>query len=215
LLGDALASAAGKTYAQLLNQRIAQPLGLRDTTLTPSQEQCSRFLLGSRDEGPCVDTQASGASGGVYSTPADMARFLQYLLHIPGSPAQPASALAVYLKPAQLKSVQGLNHAGDPSGIGLGWIQLGDPDSPSMVMEKTGGGAGFTTYIALIPRRQTGIFFAVSDGRGGAHIDLYREANNLLAALAGVPPLPAAAHAATRARKRQSRPVRRSTPAPR
>jgi D-alanyl-D-alanine-carboxypeptidase/D-alanyl-D-alanine-endopeptidase len=138
-----------------------------------------------------------------------MTRFLQYLLHIPGSPARPASALAVFLKPAQLKSVQGLNHAGNPSGIGLGWIQLGDPDSPSMVMEKTGGGAGFTTYIALIPRRQTGIFFAVTDGRGGAHINLYREANNLLAALASVPPLP------TPARKRQSRPARRSTSAPR
>ena len=209
LLGDALASATGKTYAQLLNERISQPLGLRDTTLTPSQEQCSRLLLGSRDEGPCVDTQASGASGGVYSTPADMTRFLRYLLHIPGSPAQPASALAVYLKPAQLKSVQGLSHAGNPTGIGLGWIQLGDPDSPSMVMEKTGGGAGFSAYIALIPRRQTGIFFAVTDGRGGGHINLYREANNLLAALAGVPPLPAAA------RKRKSRPARRSTPAPR
>jgi D-alanyl-D-alanine-carboxypeptidase/D-alanyl-D-alanine-endopeptidase len=211
LLGDALASAAGKTYAQLLRERISQPLGLRDTTLTPSQEQCSRLLCGTRDEGPCVDTQASGASGGVYSTPADMTRLLQYQLHIPGSPAQPASALAVYLKPAQLKSVEGLNHAGNASGIGLGWIQLGDPASPSMVMEKTGGGAGFTTYIALIPARQTGIFFAVTDGRGGSHVNLYREANSLLAALAGVPPLPPAAHATTPARKRP-RPVRRVSP---
>lgn len=80
LLGDALACAANKTYAQLLNERIVRPLGLRDTTLTPSREQCARLLRGTGDEGPCTDTQASGASGGVYSTSADMARVLQYLL---------------------------------------------------------------------------------------------------------------------------------------
>ena len=212
LLGDALAAAAGKTYAQLLNDRISQPLGLRDTTLTPSPQQCANLLRGSRDEGPCTDTQASGASGGVYSTTADMTRLLQYLLHVPGLPAQPSSAHAVYLKPAQLKSMQGLSHAGDPSGIGLGWIQLGDPEGPSMLMEKTGGGAGFTTYIALSPKVQTGIFLAVTDGRGGGHINLYREANNLLAALADVPPLPGAARAAAPARKRQGRAVRRAAP---
>src|ERR1039458_5850125 len=83
--------------------------------------------------------------------------------------------------PAQLKSVQGLSHAGDPTGIGLGWIQLGDPDSPSALMEKTGGGAGFETYVALSPKRQTGIFLAFTDGKGSAHIDFFHEANKLLA----------------------------------
>ena len=194
LLGDALACAANKTYAQLLNERIVRPLGLRDTTLTPSSEQCARLLRGTGDEGPCTDTQASGASGGVYSTSADMARVLQYLLHTPGATAQVGPAIAVYLKPAQLKSVQGLSHAGDPTGIGLGWIQLGDPDGPSALMEKTGGGAGFETYIALSPKRQTGIFLAVTDGKGRAQISLFHEANNLLAALANVPPLPPKVH---------------------
>jgi D-alanyl-D-alanine-carboxypeptidase/D-alanyl-D-alanine-endopeptidase len=204
LLGDALASAANKTYAQLLNERIVRPLGLRDTTLTPGREQCARLLRGTGDEGPCADTQASGASGGVYSTSADMARVLQYLLHIPGATAQAGPAIAVYLKAAQLNSVQGLSHAGDPTGIGMGWIQLGDPDGPSALMEKTGGGAGFETYIALSPKRQTGIFLAVTDGKGRAHIGLFHEANNLLAALANVPPLPPKAHPVRPVGKRQS-----------
>ena len=84
-----------------------------------------------------------GASGGVYSTAADMARVLQYLLHIQGATVQAGPAIDVYLKPAELKSAQGLSHAGDPTGIGLAWIQLGDPDGPSTLIEKTGGGAGF------------------------------------------------------------------------
>jgi len=210
LLGDALASAAGATYTQLLNDRIVRPLGLRDTTLTPSGGQCARLLRGAWDEGPCTDTQASGASGGVYSTSADMARVLQYLLRIPataGAAVPAGPAIAVYLKPSQLRSVQGLSHAGDPTGIGMGWIQLGDPDGPSALMQKTGGGAGFETYVALSLKRQTGIFLAVTDGKPAAHFNLYREANNLLAALANVPPLPPKAPP-IRAVKRQSRPRR-------
>ena len=126
----------------------------------------------------------------MYSTSADMARVLQYLLRIPGATDQGGPAITVDLKPAQLKSVQGLSHAGDPTGIGMGWVQLGDPDGPSALMEKTGGGAGFETYVALSPKRQTGIFLAVTDGKGRARINLFHEANNLLAALANVPPLP-------------------------
>jgi D-alanyl-D-alanine-carboxypeptidase/D-alanyl-D-alanine-endopeptidase len=141
----------------------------------------------------------------VYSTPADMARVLQYFLHLPGSPAQPSSALAVYLKPAQLKSAQGLNHSGDATGIGLGWIQLGESDSPSRLMEKTGGGAGFETYIALSPKQQTGVFLAITDGKGRQHLDFYHEANNLLAALANVPAVPEKTHPARTAKKKHSR----------
>jgi D-alanyl-D-alanine-carboxypeptidase/D-alanyl-D-alanine-endopeptidase len=190
LLGDALASATHKSYAQLLSEQLLRPLALYSTTLVPSQQQCARLLRGNRDEGPCTDTQPSGPSGGLYSTPADMARFLGYLLRAPGYPAPPADDLAVHLTPAQLKTMDGLNHAGDPTGIGLAWIQLGDPATPSAIIEKTGGGAGFSTYLALSPSRQTGIFVAVTDGEKGWRIDLFHETNDLLAALANVPPLP-------------------------
>ena len=212
LLGDALASASNKSYAQLLHETLLQPLGMWDTTLVPSQDQCARLMQPTGDQGPCTETLASGASSGVYSTPADMAKLLQYLLHVPNSIAQPAAPLAVYLKPAQLKSVQGLSHAGNPTGIGLGWVQLGGPDTPSALMEKTGGGAGFTTYIALSPSRQTGIFLAATWGKGDATIDFFHEANNLLAALANVPPLPPKMHTAHAARHHAKH--RHSPPAP-
>jgi D-alanyl-D-alanine-carboxypeptidase/D-alanyl-D-alanine-endopeptidase len=142
-----------------------------------------------------------------------MVKLLKYLLHIPGSLAQPAAALSVYLDPAKLKSVQGLSHAGDPTGIGLGWVQLGDPATPSMLMQKTGGGAGFVTYIALSPSRQTGIFLAATWGKGDGQIDLFHEANNLLAALANVPPLPPNTRPAPAVRQ-HAKPRRRAHKAP-
>ena len=205
LLGDALAAAAHKPYAQLLHETLLQPLDMWDTTLFPTTDQCARLLQPTGDQGPCTSTEASGSSSGVYSTGADMVKLLKYLLHTPGSPAQPAAALSIYLDPAKLKSVQGLSHAGDPTGIGLGWVQLGDPATPSAIMQKTGGGAGFSTYIALNSSRQTGIFLAVTWGKGDSKIDLFYEANNLLAALANVPPLPPKTRPAPSPRHRPKR----------
>jgi serine-type D-Ala-D-Ala carboxypeptidase/endopeptidase len=192
---------------------MVRPLGLRDTTLSPSYDQCARLLVGASEQGPCTDTQPSGPSGGVYSTGADMARTLEYLLHISGTGAPMGPAMRVYLNPAQLKSVQGLNHAGDATGIGLAWIQIGDPNSLSALMEKTGGGAGFSTYIALSPKTQTGIFLAVTEGNGRSQVDFYHEANNLLAAVASVPPLPPKAHVVHAARKRKAGPHHPPKPA--
>ena len=191
LLGDALEQASGKPYAQLFQERTATPLGLRDTTLTPTPEQCSRLMIGFKDEGPCTDTQASAGSGGMYSTPNDMVRWLQYLLGLPGVPVQQNSAAqAVYILPSQLNGMKGLSHAGEPSGIGLGWIHLGLPEEPGMITEKTGGGGGFTTYIALVPARHTGIFVAMTEGRHSGHVNIFHEANNLVTLMAGLPPLP-------------------------
>jgi D-alanyl-D-alanine-carboxypeptidase/D-alanyl-D-alanine-endopeptidase len=191
LLGDALETAAGKPYAQLFAERTAIPLGLHDTTLTPTPEQCSRLLQGAKNEGPCTDTQAAAGSGGMYSTPEDMARFLKYLLGLPGVPIhQNPAALAVYILPDQLKWMQGLDHAGPPTGLGLGWVRLGQPEDPGMIMEKTGGGAGFTTYIALNPAHHIGLFLAATEARSPTHVNLFKEANNLLTVLAGLPPLP-------------------------
>jgi len=210
LLGDALAFATHKTFAQLLYEQTLRPLALYNTTLVPSQQQCARLLLGSRDEGPCTDTQPSGASGGLYSTPADMARFLQYMLRVSGYPAPPGLDLAVALTPAQLKTMDGLSHAGDPTGIGRGWIQLGDPASSSAILEKTGGGAGFSTYIALTPTRHTGIFVAVTEGNHDWRVDLFTATNDLLAAVANVPPLPPKVPRPHRIRKHGTASKRRS-----
>ena len=204
-LGDALAIASSESYAQLLHDRLLQPVGMWDTTLVPSFAQCARLLRGPRDEGPCTDTLASGASGGIYSTPADMVKFLQYLLQIPGSPTQPPAALGVALTPHQLKAMQGLSHAGDPTGIGLAWIQIGDPTTPTSIIEKTGGGAGFSTYIALSPSHHTGVFLAVTEGKDDWKINLFHEGNNLLAAVANIPPLPPKVHLTRAAPKRPVR----------
>jgi D-alanyl-D-alanine-carboxypeptidase/D-alanyl-D-alanine-endopeptidase len=188
LLADALSAAAGKPYAQLFAERIARPLGLRDTTVSPTPGECARLLIGARNEGRCTDTTAAAGSGGMYSTANDMSCWLRYLLDLPGVPIhQDPIATAAYIPAAQLRWTQGLGRAGVPTGIGLGWVHINQPDDPAMIIEKTGGGAGYTTYIALNPGRHIGLFVAATDGRHSGP-EIFHGSNDLLTYLAGLTP---------------------------
>ena len=192
-LGDALSAAAHKPYAALLAERTLKPLGMRQTTFYPNADQCSRLLVSFHGDGPCTVTEQTEGSSGLYSNATDMATWLKYLLGTggPGLPAQMRAAQEVYLAPAKLVSEKGLDHAGKPTGVGLGWVHILPIDSPSHIVEKTGGGAGFETYIAINHARRTALFLAAADGAVDTHLNLYNAANKLLLAVAGLPPLPA------------------------
>jgi len=192
LLSDALATAARTPYAALLQKRTLAPLGMWQTTFFPTSKQCERLMTGSHEEGPCTITEQTEGSSGLYSTPADMEKFLKYLVGA-GGVAQPSNASRVYLLPSSLHGQYGLDHAGRPSGIGLGWMHLGGTDDVNHVIEKTGGGAGFTTYIAIHPASRTALFVAMTEGSWRDRtpgFNLFKASNNGLLALAGLPPLP-------------------------
>jgi serine-type D-Ala-D-Ala carboxypeptidase/endopeptidase len=195
LLSDALARAAQTPYPTLLEMRVVEPLKMWETTFYPNTEQCARLLQGAHNEGSCSATDNTMGSGGLYSTPEDMARWLRYLVGDGATalPVQADAAHAVYLLARSLTSTSGLNHAGRPSGIGLGWIHLGSNDDISHIIEKTGGGAGFTTYIAIHPASHTALFVAATDGppdAGTRGFRLFQAANDALLALADLPPRP-------------------------
>ncbi len=194
LLGDALQTSAHTPYPTLLAERTTTPLAMHETGFDPTGAQCARLLQGAHDEGPCTSTDATAASSGLYSTARDMVRWLKYLLGTgtPQIPAQSATAQATYIQPDSLRRVQGLDHAGEPSGIGLGWVHTLAPaePAPNEIIEKTGGGAGFLTYIALSQPQHIGIFVAATDGRIETHLNLFRAANDVLLTLAGLPNLP-------------------------
>jgi D-alanyl-D-alanine-carboxypeptidase/D-alanyl-D-alanine-endopeptidase len=191
LLSDALAKASHMPYDALLDKLTLKPLKMWNTTFYPNPRQCERLMTGAHEEGPCTITANTEGSSGLYSTPADMVKFLSYLVGA-GSPAQSDDARKVYLMPSSLKGQYGLDHAGKPSGIGLGWMHVGGNEDVSHIIEKTGGGAGFTTYIAFHPASHTALFVAVTEGRHGWRpgFNLFKASNNDLLALAGLPPLP-------------------------
>ena len=192
LLSDALQSAAHRQYARLLAERTLNPLHMQQTTFFPTAEQCRHLLIGAHDDGPCTTTEATAGSSGLYSTAGDMGIWLKYLLRadVPDRSVDGTSAQSIYILPADLVRQKGLDHAGEPTGVGLGWIHILPADSPSHIIEKTGGGAGFETYIAINHSRNTAIFVAATDGLVETHVNLFNAANKFLLAVAGLPPLP-------------------------
>ena len=194
-LSDALETATHRQYAAVLAERTLNPLHMWNTTFFPSAAQCSKLLLSVHDEGPCTSTEETAGSSGLYSTANDMVTWLQYLL-AQDSPVGTAAlgedpaAQGTYILPSELVSQKGLDHAGEPTGVGLGWIHILSLGEPSHIVEKTGGGAGFLTYIAINHSRHTAIFVAATDGGIETHLNVYNAANKLLLAVAGLPPLP-------------------------
>lgn len=193
LLSDALGAAAGKPYASLLQAYTTVPLGMADTTPAPNAEQCARMIVGGTPARPCGDQTIMAGAGGVYSTAADMAIWMRYQLGVGAQrdPERRAVAQRIYIDRSALTFAQGLDHAGYAAGIGLAWIRLrpvhwfGPP-----LIEKTGNIGGFTSYIAMQPERQIGVFVAIARPAKSRHTmySIIMGVNNLVTALAGGPP---------------------------
>jgi len=189
-LGDADAAGAGASYGEALRDWVTAPLGMADTTANPSPTACSRMMAGDPvwPAPPCTDQSFHAASGGLYSTANDMARWM--VSQLGADPVRRISQ-ATYVRRDQLAYASGVDIAGPANGIGLAWIELAPDAGHPRLIEKTGGGYGFMTYLVLDPARRIGVFFAMNRMSGGALRRAALDANDLVAMLGGFPPQPA------------------------
>ncbi|HEX3307869.1 MAG TPA: serine hydrolase domain-containing protein [Streptosporangiaceae bacterium] len=151
LLGYLLGQAAGSDYETLVTTRVCRPLGLPDTTPAvpgPSRDRQAQGHQGGRPVPGWRMGPLAGA-GALYSTAADLARFLQACLaaaggSVPGGPLAPA--IRATLAPRQ--PVPG----GD---IGLAWhhVRLGN----HRIIWHNGMTGGFSAMIAFDPERGLGV----------------------------------------------------------
>ncbi|AWN42921.1 D-alanyl-D-alanine-carboxypeptidase/endopeptidase AmpH [Methylobacterium durans] len=183
LLADAIGKAGGRSYPDLLRSQVTERLGMTDTGFAPTQEQCGRLMIGSGLGGPatCVDTQATGGSGGLYSTGNDMARWLRHNLDT-GNPAL-ALSHAVYRPRQAMQATIGFDEAAPMAGLGLGWVAVAARSIEPMLLVKSGGGAGFMSYVALAPGRDVGVFVVVNRADFAMFSGLTDAANKLIASL--------------------------------
>ena len=182
-LADAIETAGGQAYPDLLRKRVTAPLGMADTGFAPTLEQCARLMTGSGlgGPGPCVDTHATDGSGGLYSTGNDMALWLRH--NIEDADGTLALSHAIYRQRQALPAAIGFDEAGPMAGLGLGWVSVAAQGIHPALMAKSGGGAGFMSYIAFAPGRNVGIFVAVSRVDFGMFSGLTETANALIANL--------------------------------
>jgi serine-type D-Ala-D-Ala carboxypeptidase/endopeptidase len=189
LLGDALATAANTSYGAVLAATVTTPIGMADTTATPSAEQCERMMAGDphRRSFPCVDQSGEAASGGLYSTANDMALWLKAQLTPTAEPGARSISQSVYVRREQLASAVGLDHAGPASGIALAWIEQDASPGRARLLEKTGGGDGFLTYVAIDPVHRAAVFVGFNNV-SGHRLGAVAEAADQLVFLLGTEP---------------------------
>ncbi|MDC9594056.1 D-alanyl-D-alanine-carboxypeptidase/endopeptidase AmpH [Xenorhabdus sp. IM139775] len=185
LLADTLSKATGKPYSRLLQEEITRPYRMKDTTLTPAPSQCARLMAGVKSS-PCVNTLAAAGSGGIYSTPADMQRWMQQFLssHNQLRKQTASREQGIYFKRADLTSIKGMDVAGQADGIGLGWVYMDAKDNIPGIYQKTGGGGSFNTYMAMIPEKNIGVFVVMTRKEQSQFSRVTSGVNELVAALA-------------------------------
>ncbi|EIZ9493752.1 D-alanyl-D-alanine-carboxypeptidase/endopeptidase AmpH [Cronobacter sakazakii] len=191
LLADALANAAGKPYTQLFEEQITRPLGMKDTTFTPSPDQCKRLMIAEKGASPCNNTLAAIGSGGVYSTPDDMMRWMQQFLASNfhrRSPQADRMQTLIYQR-TQLTRVVGMDVPGKADALGLGWVYMAPKDGRPGIIQKTGGGGGFITYMAMIPQSNIGAFVVVTRSPLTRFTNMSDGINDLVTELSGNKPL--------------------------
>ncbi|HTP63286.1 MAG TPA: serine hydrolase [Burkholderiales bacterium] len=146
LLGHVLALQAGETYEELLIERIAAPLGMRDTRVTLDVGQRRRLAppydASLRPERNW-DFQALVGAGGIRSTCDDLLRFVEANLAADGQPLAQALQLAQRKRDAV---------KGGPA-MGLGWHIAEDGVS----LWHNGMTGGYHGWIAVAPGRGVGV----------------------------------------------------------
>jgi CubicO group peptidase (beta-lactamase class C family) len=136
LLGHAVASAAGASYATLVADRIAGPLGLSDTYVATSAAGLRPGAVAARNRaGRKVEAWANegiAPAGGVRSSAADLAVLLRAMLDraVPGAQAlEPVAPMAGKLR------------------IGAGWLT--GPLLRRTVTWHNGGTGGFRSFVGI------------------------------------------------------------------
>ena len=186
-----LANAAGKPYSQLFEEQITRPLGMKDTTFTPSLDQCRRLMVAEKGASPCDNTLAAIGSGGVYSTPGDMMRWMQQFLssdfYSRNSQADRMQTL-IYQR-NQLTRVIGMDVPGKADALGLGWVYMAPKDGHPGIIQKTGGGGGFITYMAMIPQSNVGVFVVITRSPLTRFVNMSDGVNDLVSELSNNKPV--------------------------
>jgi serine-type D-Ala-D-Ala carboxypeptidase/endopeptidase len=190
LLGAALANAGGKSYADLLRERVLDPIGMKDTlfNLRPGDE--ARVMQGHSFDGspmPAAHTPSSiECAGGLHTTANDMARWMKWHLDRLATTDRDLRLLdhAAYLYRDGLTAVSGLDDAGQMDAMGLGWVINMPVANRPLILQKSGGLQGSFAYLAIAPTRGVGAFFVMNEFSVGGFTAAVAATNGLIAQLA-------------------------------
>jgi D-alanyl-D-alanine-carboxypeptidase/D-alanyl-D-alanine-endopeptidase len=158
LLGHALALRAGKSYEEMVRDRILNPLGMVHTGVALTPWMGEHLALGHRGRRRVVsnwDLDALAGAGGLRSTTEDMLVFLDAAFNPERGSVHQALAFAR----------QERADAGDMR-IGLNWIVM--HAGSDTIAWHNGGTGGYRTFLGIVPSRGIGVVVMTNSGGMGA-----------------------------------------------
>lgn len=172
LLGAALANSAHSSYAELVKEEIAGPLGMTDTALALSTEQRPRFLPGHDEfDGPAQAWTCDALAGaiGLRSTAGDMLAFLVANLHPeqlhPSTTPTSADTLPVAIR----RSLEPQAELSPGIRIALGWFYEDETGN----YWHNGATAAYSAYALFNPEGDFAaiVLFNGSPGVNGSFVE--------------------------------------------
>ena len=165
LLGEIVMRVGGTSYANLLRQRILDPLGLSRTSLRPAAPQASPYYVepytdAVRDEPDPEVTDSTAAAGWLWSTAADLARWGTFL----------ADGDDAVLPRASLDRMARVQTMVDEAGWSVGWglglelYRRGD----RILVGHGGAMPGFLAGLVVHRGERTGAAVLTNTGAGAA-----------------------------------------------
>jgi serine-type D-Ala-D-Ala carboxypeptidase/endopeptidase len=148
LLGNALAHRAGKTYEELLVERVCDPLGLDHTRITLTADMRQRLAQGHDLDAkptPLWNFPALPGAGTVRTNAEDLTVFLKACMGLKRTPfGASLERLRKTRRPTTLAGTE----------TGLGWYVTSDEEGE--IVWKSGLSGGCNTYVGFSPRRRRG-----------------------------------------------------------
>lgn len=163
LLGEALARRAGRTYADLVRERVLEPLGMRMTGTEVEGEMAEWNTQGHYQDGrvaPYRNWPHLAGMGALRSNAEDLLRFLA------ANAGPPESRLERVMRTAH----EPRSAAGEGTQIGLNWF-VRKPAGRTIITHG-GATAGYETQIAFDAERGTGVVLLTNTGEFDDDVDL-------------------------------------------
>jgi len=148
LLGHALSNAAGSSLEELIESRITDPLGMRDTGFAQDTTGTT-WTRGSRGGDPVryrTTWQFVAGAGALYSTAGDLLRYVRAHVSTPESRLQEAMRMAY-----RIRFPDGPRGAGQ----GLAWVTSVLPNE-SPIVGHSGATVGYRAQLNFMPDREVG-----------------------------------------------------------
>jgi CubicO group peptidase (beta-lactamase class C family) len=161
LLGVILERVYKKSYEELIKEKIALPLEMKDTHLKTSENQFTRFAKGYNEANEINsnwDFQALAAAGAIRSTVSDMLLYTQAQISTNKQNLQNAFNLA-----------QTTTYSAKEE-IGLGWFKM--KKDANTIFWHNGGTGGYRSFMAFDKNKKVGVVILTNASEGPDNVGI-------------------------------------------